>query len=91
VANYNLQRFDAAEASARQTQALDPAHRWPKAHRVLGAILYMKKDFTGAAEQLRNYLAYAPDATDAGEIKAQLAELEKLSGDAKAKAETPEQ
>jgi len=91
VANYNLQRFDAAEASARQAQKLDTAHRWPKADRVLGAILYEKKDFTGAAEQLRNYLTFAPDAADAGQVKAQLAELEKLSGDAKAKAERPEQ
>jgi tetratricopeptide (TPR) repeat protein len=91
VANYNLKRFDAAEASARQAQKLDTAHRWPKADHVLGAILYAKKDFTGAAEQLRNYLTFAPDATDAGEVKAQLAEIEKLSGDAKAKAERPEQ
>ncbi|TMB63019.1 MAG: tetratricopeptide repeat protein, partial [Deltaproteobacteria bacterium] len=91
VANYNLQRFDAAEASARQAQKLDTAHRWPKADRVLGAILYEKKDYTGAAEQLRNYLTFAPDATDADQVKAQLAEIEKLSGDAKAKAERPEQ
>jgi tetratricopeptide (TPR) repeat protein len=91
VANHNLQRFDAAEASARQAQKLDTAHRWPKADHVLGAILYAKKDYKGAAEQLRNYLTFAPDATDAGEVKAQLAEIEKLSGDAKAKAERPEQ
>ena len=83
--------FDAAEASARQAQKLDTAHRWPKTDHVLGAILYAKKDFTGAAEQLRNYLTFAPDATDADQVKAQLAEIEKLSGDAKAKAERPEQ
>jgi tetratricopeptide (TPR) repeat protein len=91
LSNYNLQRFDAAEASARQAQKLDTAHRWPKADRLLGAILYEKQNYTGAAEQLRNYLTFAPDATDAAEVKAQLAELEKLSGDAKAKAEKPEQ
>jgi tetratricopeptide (TPR) repeat protein len=91
VANYKLRRLDDAEASARQTQKLDAGHRWPTADRVLGAILYEKKDYAGAAEQLRNYLTWVPDATDAGEVKAQLAELEKLSGDAKAKAERPEQ
>jgi tetratricopeptide (TPR) repeat protein len=91
LANYNLQRFDAAETSARQAQKLDTAHRWPKADRVLGAILYEKKDYTGAAEQLRNYLTFAPDATDTDQVKAQLAELEKLSGDAKANVEKPEQ
>ena len=91
VSNYNLRKFDAAEASARQAQKLDTAHRWPKADRVLGAILYERKDYTGAAEQLGNYLTFAPDAADADEVKAQLAALEKLSGDAKAKAERPEQ
>jgi len=90
VANYNLRRFDAAEASARLAQKLDTAHRWPKVDRVLGAILYEKKDYAGAAEHLRAYLTDSPDATDAGQVKAQLSELEKLSGDAKAKAETPE-
>jgi tetratricopeptide (TPR) repeat protein len=91
VANHNMKRFDVAETSARQAQKLDTGHRWPKADRVLAAILYQKKDYTGAAEQLRNYLTFAPDAADAGEAKAQLAELEKLSGDVKAKAERPEQ
>lgn len=91
LANYNLRRFDVAEVSARQAQKLDSAHRWPKADRVLGTILYEKKDYTGAAEQMRSYLTFAPDATDADLVKAQLAELEKLSGDAKAKAERPEQ
>ena len=87
VASYKLQRLDDAETSARQTQKLDAAHQWPTADRVLGAVLYEKRDYAGAAEQLRNYLTWAPDATDASEVKAQLAELEKLSGDAKAKAD----
>ncbi len=91
VASYKLQRLDDAETSARQTQKLDAAHRWPMADRLLGAILYGKKNYAGAAEQLRNYLTFAPDATDAGEVRTQLAELEKLSGDTKAKAERPEQ
>ncbi|HKW99638.1 MAG TPA: tetratricopeptide repeat protein [Bryobacteraceae bacterium] len=88
VANYNLRRFDAAEASAREAQKLDPAHRMPNVEHILGAILYEKKDYTGAAEQMRSYLQLAPNAADAGQVRSQLSELEKLAGEAKARAES---
>jgi len=88
VANYNLGKFDAAEASAREAQKLDAAHRMPKVEHILGEILYEKKDYAGAAEQMRNYLRLAPDAADAGQVKLQLSELEKHSGEPKAKADT---
>jgi tetratricopeptide (TPR) repeat protein len=91
VANYNLGKFDAAEVSAREAQKLDTGKRIPKVHHVLGAILAEKKDYTGAAEQMRNYLTCSPNAPDVALVKTQLAELEKLSGDAKAKADTPQQ
>jgi tetratricopeptide (TPR) repeat protein len=90
VANYHLHKLDAAAASARETQKLDPAHRIPKVDRLLGAILFTKKDYAGAAEQLRNFLMLDPSAAEAAEVKAQLAELEKLMGATKAKAEEPE-
>lgn len=87
VANYNLGRFDAAETSAREAQKLDPAHRMPNVEHILGVILYEKKDYAGAAAQMRSYLELAPNAADAGQVKQQLSELEKLAGEAKAKAE----
>lgn len=90
VANYNLGKIDAAEGSAREAQKLDPAHRIPKADHVLGAILYAKKDYAGAAEQMRSYLKYSPNAVDAVQVKMQLTELEKLLVDTKAKTETPQ-
>jgi hypothetical protein len=43
-------------------------------------ILAHKRDFAGAAEHMRSYLQYAPDADDAGRMRVQLAEYERLSG-----------
>jgi len=90
AANYNLSKIDAAEVSAREALKLDTAHRFPKVEHILGLILYQKNDYAGAAEQMRKYLIDAPNAPDAQQVKTQLAELERLSGDAKAKAEKPQ-
>jgi tetratricopeptide (TPR) repeat protein len=91
VANYNLRKFDEAETSAREAQKLDTAQRIPQVAHILGVILYRKKDYAGAAAQMRKYLLLAPDAADAGLVKQQLAELEKLSGgETKAKVDEPQ-
>lgn len=79
VANYNLKNLDAAEKSAREAQKLDPRHRFPKVDQILGVILADKKDFTGAAEQMRSYLKFAPTAKDADQVRSQLMQLEKLA------------
>ncbi|MBZ5582821.1 MAG: tetratricopeptide repeat protein [Acidobacteriia bacterium] len=82
VANYNLQKLDAAEKSARQEQKLDTRHHYVQTWKLLGMILAQRRDYPGAAEQMRGYLEYAPKAADAGRVRAQLAELEKLQGSA---------
>jgi tetratricopeptide (TPR) repeat protein len=80
VANYNLRKIDAAEKSAREAVKLDTAHRMPKAEHLLGVILAEKRDYTGAAAQMRNYLKFAPDASDAETVRKQLSEMERLGG-----------
>ncbi len=55
---------------------LDSAHRNPRAGYVLGMTLAQKKDFAAAASELRAYLERAPNAPDAAQVKAQLAEIE---------------
>ncbi len=80
VANYNLQKFDAAERSARDGLKSDPQHRIPKVAHVLGVILAQKGDFNGAAENMRSYLQWAPLAADADAVKKQLTEVEKRLG-----------
>jgi hypothetical protein len=82
VANYNLRKIDAAEQSAREAVKLDTMHRIPKAQHLLGMILADKRDYTGAAENLRGYLKFAPQAQDADTVRQQLSELDKLTGGA---------
>jgi tetratricopeptide (TPR) repeat protein len=78
LANYNLQNFDAAEKSARQLQKLDTQHRYPLADRILASVLADRKDYSGAAQQMRNYLKFAGANKDADEVRGQLQQLEKL-------------
>lgn len=76
VANYNLQKFEDAEASAREAVKLDTQHRMPKAQHILGVLLAMRNDLNGAAEHMRGYLQFAPQAQDADLVKKQLTDIE---------------
>ncbi|MEK7754280.1 MAG: tetratricopeptide repeat protein, partial [Acidobacteriota bacterium] len=49
VANFNLQKMDAAEASAREALKIDSEHRIAKTSHLLGVILAQKNDYAGAA------------------------------------------
>ena len=90
VADYNLRKYDQAHARALEAQKLDTAHKFPKVEHLLGVILYQKKDYAGAIDQLRKYLLLSPDTPDVREVKQQLADIEKLAGgDTKAKADQP--
>lgn len=90
VAEFNLHKYDAAHASALEAQKLDTAHKFPKVEHLLGVILYQKKDYVGAIEQMRKYLVLSPDSPDVSQVKQQLADLEKaVGGPTKAKADQP--
>jgi tetratricopeptide (TPR) repeat protein len=80
LANYYLRNMDAAEKSAREGLSRDGAHRYPMMSQLLGAILAQKQDYAGAAQYWRDYLKFAPQATDAEKVKKQLAEVEKITG-----------
>lgn len=82
LANYFLQSYEKAEKSARSGLALDPQHRIPRIEYVLGMILAQKHDYNGALEHVRNYLAYSPKASDLETVNRQIAELERLAGQA---------
>jgi tetratricopeptide (TPR) repeat protein len=76
VANYNLQKMDAAEKSAREAVKLDPQHRIPRANHLLGMILADKQDLAGAREQMSNYLKFMPNAPDADAVRQGLAKID---------------
>lgn len=88
IANYNLKNHDEAEKSAREAVKLDTQHRMPKAHHLLGALLADKGELEPAAGQLRDYLKFSPQASDADQIRKFLGEIETRLGkndEAKAK------
>jgi tetratricopeptide (TPR) repeat protein len=78
VANYYLKKMDVAEKSAREGISRDTIHKYAKMNQVLGIVLAQKQDFTGAVEQLKAYLRYAPTAPDADQVKKQIADVEKF-------------
>lgn len=78
LANYNLQNYEQSEKSARQLEKMDPQHHFPMVKRILASVLAEKKDYSGAAEQMRDYLRIAGTAQDADKVREQLQELERL-------------
>jgi tetratricopeptide (TPR) repeat protein len=80
VANFNLQKYDAAEKSVREAVKLDTRHQIPKANHLLGILLANKRDYAGAVTHMRNYIQQAPNAEDLALVRKQIAELESMSG-----------
>jgi tetratricopeptide (TPR) repeat protein len=89
LGNYYLKNLDAAEKSAREGISRDAMHRYATMNHVLGVILAQKQDYAGAAQQLRDYIHFAPNATDVDQVKQQLSEVEKVLGP-EAKKQDPE-
>jgi len=78
VANYNLTRYDAAEASAREAIRLDPKHLNPRADYLLGMVLVEKKNYADGAAELKTFMTLSPNAPDFNTVKEQLAVLERV-------------
>jgi hypothetical protein len=79
AANYNQQKFEAAEDSAKKFKALDTQHNHPDVCLLLSHIFVRRQDYAGAAREIREYLAVAPDAPEAESLKIQAQRLEELS------------
>jgi uncharacterized protein HemY len=58
---------------------VDKDQRIPRLSYVLGLILLEKHLYGESAECFRNYLKLAPNARDAGMVRQQLAEFEKMA------------
>ncbi len=78
AANYNVGKFDLAEASARKYKAgTDRKH--PEVSLLLASVLARKEDYAGAAQQLKDFLALVPTAPNANELETQIKQYEQLS------------
>jgi Tfp pilus assembly protein PilF len=79
AANYNVQKFDPAEENAKKFKALDTQHGHPEVSLLLANLLSRKKDYAGAAQQIRDYLAAAPNSPEAESLKTEAKRFEDLS------------
>lgn len=80
VANLNLQKFDAAEKSAREGLKTEGGNRIPKMKHVLGIVLAQKNDVNGAMEQMKAYLKLLPESgPEVDLVKSQISQLEKFA------------
>jgi tetratricopeptide (TPR) repeat protein len=91
LGNYYLKNLDAAEKSAREGISHDAGHHYATMNHVLGVILAQKRDYAGAAQQLRDYIQFAPKAADVDQVKQQLSEVEKVLGPEAKKQDTEKQ
>ena len=83
AANYSLKKMDVAEKSTLRGMQLDEEKRIPRLEYLLAMILLQKKDYPGATEHMTKFLAVAGDAPAAAEARKQLAEIERLSTQAR--------
>ncbi|MBE0658898.1 MAG: tetratricopeptide repeat protein [Bryobacteraceae bacterium] len=76
LAHLQLQHFDDAEKSARETIKMDRDKRYPKVHHILGVALANKNDLKAAAGSLKTYIEMNPNGRDSDFVKKQLADIE---------------
>jgi tetratricopeptide (TPR) repeat protein len=83
MSNFHLQKMDVAEKSAREGIDHDGEHHFPEMNDLLGNVLMQKQDFSGAAEQFRKYLLYAPAGPNRAEARKHLADIERSLAEAR--------
>jgi Flp pilus assembly protein TadD len=83
AANYNALKFDAAEESAKKYKAMDTQHSHPEVCILLSHVFSRKEDYAGAAREIRDYLAVAPNSPEAESLKGDAKRFEDLSVSAK--------
>ena len=83
AANYNAMKFDAAEDSAKKYKAMDTQHTHPEVCILLSHVFSRKEDYAGAAREIRDYLAVAPNSPESESLKGDAKRFEDLSVSAK--------
>jgi Flp pilus assembly protein TadD len=79
IASFNLKDFGATEKSLLRAAELDRDHRLPQIELLLGDVLIQRRDFSGAAARVREFLALSPDGPQAEAARTELSRLEQLS------------
>ena len=87
VAQYNKGDHDGAMMSIAKVQESEAAKEYPQSHQLIGMIQTKRGAFSEAADAYRQYLAAAPQAASAEQIRRQLHEWEVLGVIPAAKAQ----
>jgi Tfp pilus assembly protein PilF len=80
LANYRLNKIEDAEKSARKAEQRADLSRFPQLHLLLAEIYERKNSYGNAITEMQAYLQLVPHAKNAGQVREQLAKLEKLNG-----------
>lgn len=80
VANFRLNRLDAAEKSARDAENAS-LQKIPELHILLADILLKKRDYPNATSELQDYLKEAPQGEFSDRAKKGLEQIRKISTD----------
>jgi tetratricopeptide (TPR) repeat protein len=76
VARLYTGQLEKAENSAREASRLDPDFKIPRSRYVLAAVLIEKKDYSGAASALREYIAHAAPGPELEQARSMLSQLD---------------
>jgi tetratricopeptide (TPR) repeat protein len=77
AALYRMGERELAERSIREAIRFDPNNQVPRAEFLLGVVLANKRDYAGAAQHFKAYLAYVPNAPDAAEVRGYISDAER--------------
>ena len=76
LAHLNLNELELAEKRAVQGRRMDLSNRFPQLFLIRANVFALKQDSAGAAEELRQYLKIAPNASNSAAIRAHLSQME---------------
>lgn len=82
LANYALNRIEAAEKSGLKAEHLDLRTHFPQLHLILGEIFARKHNYSTAISEVQTFLELAPGANNVEHVRERLAELQKLDASA---------
>ena len=80
VANYKLNRVEAAEKSTIKAAHLDMRTRHLELHLLMAEIFAQKSEYPAAISELQTYLQLVPHTKQLEQLQKQLAEWEKRNG-----------
>jgi hypothetical protein len=80
VANYKLDKIEAAEKSGLKAEHVYLLSRFPQLHLLMAEIFARKNNYASAISEIETYLELTPHATNENQLREELANLKQLNG-----------